>query len=126
MTRHDISAGSHSVASWRSARLRENDEQCQRGDQQQFIIVDVGDDLRLLRDQRIEGRSAGRSKRAQEVRDARVFERTIDRGDICGDVGVVLVVGRPLKMEIPTLEPRLRERLKTLLRPDLPERASIR
>ena len=46
----------------RPARLLENNQQSkqsQRGDQQQLVIIDVSDDLRLLRDQGIERRSAG-------------------------------------------------------------------
>src|SRR5580698_8334192 len=76
----------------RLARLLENNEQSkqsQRGDQQELVIINISDDLRLLRDQGIERRSAGSSNRAHELCDGWVFEAAIDCGDICRDVGMV-------------------------------------
>lgn len=89
--------------SWRPTRFFENDEQRkqgQRSDQQQLVIINISDDLRLLCDQGIERRSAGGSKWAQERRNARILEGAIDRGDVCRDVSMVdLGIGRQQRGE---------------------------
>ncbi len=92
-----------SCMSWRPARFFENDEQRkqgQRSNQQHLVIVNISNDLRLLRDQGVERRSAGGGKWAQEWRNARILEGAIDRGDVCRDVSMVdLGIGRQQRGE---------------------------
>ena len=54
-------------------RLPEDDKQRDRGerrDHQQLVVVDIGNDLRLLRDHGVERGAAGGGQRVPELRDA--------------------------------------------------------
>jgi len=57
----------------------------QRGDHQQLVIVDIGDDLRLLRDHGIDGGG----ERIPELGNGRVLKDSIDGRDVLDDVGVI-------------------------------------
>src|ERR1700730_9695415 len=73
-------------------RLLEDDEQrdhSERRDHQQFVIVDVGDDLRLLRDHGVECGASGGCKRIPELCDGWIGEDSVHGGDVLHDFGVV-------------------------------------
>ena len=73
-------------------RLLEHDQQGKYGkyrDHQQLIIVDVGDDLRLLRDHGVERSTSGGIERVPEAHDHRALERTIYGGNVLHDVGMI-------------------------------------
>src|SRR5215471_11347975 len=64
----------------RCARLLEDEDQRkrrERRDHQQLVIVDIGDDLRLTRDQGVKRGASCGANRVQELRDRRMFERAI-------------------------------------------------
>jgi hypothetical protein len=74
------------------ARPFEEDEQRkdgERGDHQQFVIVNISDDLRLLRDHGIEPRSPAGRCRIPGLRDRGAIEEPIDGGDVLNDLRVV-------------------------------------
>jgi hypothetical protein len=64
-------------------------DQGKRRDHQQLVVIDVGDDLGLLRDHRVGRRAAGGGERIPELRNGRVVERPIDGADVDRQVGVV-------------------------------------
>ena len=70
----------------------EDDEQRDHGerrDHQQLVVVDVGDDLRLPRDDGIERGASGRGQRIPELCDRGIIERAGHCRDILRDVGVM-------------------------------------
>ncbi len=62
-----------SAAGW-FAKDDEQRKRAERCDHQQFVIVDIGDDLGLLRHHRIESRAARGCQRIPEVGDCLVLE----------------------------------------------------
>ena len=80
------------MASAATGSLLEDDEQREHGqrrDHQQLVVVDVRDDLRLTRNERVEGGTAGGCNGIQELRDRRLLEGAIDRADVCHNLGVI-------------------------------------
>jgi hypothetical protein len=73
-------------------RLLEDDEQRDHGerrDHQQFVIIDVCNDLRLLRDHGIECGASGGGKRIPELCDGWIGEVSVYGGDVLHDFGVI-------------------------------------
>src|SRR6202050_4374259 len=74
------------------SRLREDDEQGQHGDHrdhQKLVVVDVSNDLRLLRDHGVESGASGCGERRPELPDAWIVECPVDGCDVLHDVGVI-------------------------------------
>jgi len=59
------------------------------GDHQQLVVVDIGDDLRLLREQGVERGAACGGEGIQDVRDGRIVEAAVHRRHVSRDIGVV-------------------------------------
>ena len=75
-----------------AGRALEDNEQRDHGerrDHQQLVIVDIGNDLRLLRDRGVERGASGCGEWIPKTRDAWVGENPIDGSDVLHDVGVV-------------------------------------
>jgi hypothetical protein len=60
----------------------EQRNQGERGDHQELVVIDVSNDLCLLRDQSVERRPPGSGKGAQELRSGGTLECAIDCGDV--------------------------------------------
>ena len=61
----------------------------QSGDHQKFVVVDIGDDLRLLGDHRVERGATAGGQRIPGVRDQRVLEGAVHRSNALRYVGVI-------------------------------------
>ena len=75
-----------------AGRLLEHDKQWddeERRDHQQLEIVDVGNDLRLLRDHGVKCRAPAGSRWIPELCDSWGFEHAVHSGDVLNDIGVV-------------------------------------
>ena len=68
---------------------RDHGERC---DHQQFVVVDVGDDLRLLRNHGVERRPPSFAGGIPELCDGRSFEHAVDDGDVLNDFGMLACV----------------------------------
>ena len=83
---------SHSPTTFFAGCSLEGDEQGdneERRDHQQFVIVNVGDDLSLLRDHSVERGTSGGGYRVPELRDHRVLKHSVNGRHVLGNVGVI-------------------------------------
>jgi hypothetical protein len=73
-------------------RLRKDNEQRnhrERCDHQQLVIVNIGNDLRLPRNNRIQCSASGSTERVSKLCNRRVLKPTINRRDVRRDLGVI-------------------------------------
>jgi hypothetical protein len=77
------------AAAWRFLEDHEQRDHGKCRDHQQLIIVDVSDDLRLLRDHSIECGAAGSRQGIPELCDRRILERAVHCRDVLRDLCVV-------------------------------------
>ena len=86
---HSITGNMGDGAGCRAPEHHQQRQHGERRDHQKLIIVDIGDDLRLLGDDCVECGAAGGGQRIPEMRDVGVFQGAIDRCYVLRDVGVI-------------------------------------
>ena len=75
-----------------ASRFLEDDEQRDHGkrrDHQQLVIIDVSDDLRLLRDHAVKCGAAGGGEGIPKLCDRRILERAVHCRDVLRDLCVI-------------------------------------
>jgi coproporphyrinogen III oxidase len=88
------------IPAWRLLEKEDQREREERQNHQQFEVVDVSNDLRLQCDGSVERGAPGGGERTPQMRDGRVFEQAVDRGDVTGDFGMIFLVLLTSKAEV--------------------------